>query len=157
MPNSYPLRRIRAERLNLERRAPPDLSRTKHLKHPESQELEEVIAFVIEARVRPGLDDPEEQEARKSQCPDHDQYGRYYIASIITSVDSSTEQSEECQDEEIGSSGEISDLVKFECPGDRKNSKLISDRDQECYGEVIRIENIDMTGADHLDPPSGPL
>lgn len=50
-----------------------------HLKDPESEESEEVIAYRVEAGVCAGFEDAEEKEGRESETPEDEEYGGYGI------------------------------------------------------------------------------
>lgn len=51
----------------------------KHLETPESEESEKVVAHRVEAGVRAGFEDAEEEECREADAPKHEEYGGYDI------------------------------------------------------------------------------
>jgi len=53
------------------------------LKHPETQEWEELVTFVVEAIVLASLDNSKQQKAGKPCAPEHYEKGSNNLASIV--------------------------------------------------------------------------
>lgn len=54
-----------------------------HLENPEAEEREELVALVIEAAVRAGLENAEEEEAGEAQRPGDEEQGGDDLAGCV--------------------------------------------------------------------------
>jgi hypothetical protein len=87
----------------------------KHLKHPESQKLEEVVSLVVESVVFAGLQDTEEEERGQSGAPQHDHDADDDVAGDEGAAEG---EGEDGEPDEVGAAHEVGQLVEFEGEGD---------------------------------------
>ena len=111
-----------------------------HLKDPEPEKLEEVIPLVVEAVVFARLDDPEEQEAGEARAPEHHEDADEDLARVVRAGEGEGEDGEE---DEVGPAGEVGELVEVEGPCYGEEGELVGDGDEEGYGEVVVVEDVD--------------
>ena len=112
-----------------------------HLKHPEAEEGEELVALVVEAVVGAGLDDAEEEEAGQARAPEHDEEG---VDDLARGVVAGEGEGDDGEDDEVGAAGEVGQLVELEGEGDAEEEELVGDRDEEGDGEVVVVEGVDF-------------
>lgn len=117
-----------------------------HLKDPESKERKELVALVIEAVVFPCLQDSEEQEARQTSGPEHDEYRGYDLPCIRRPGHG---KCDDCKPDEVRSAHEICQFVEFEGERYAEANELVCDCYEERDGEVVVVQHVDWSMGSH--------
>lgn len=74
------------------------------MEDPEAEEWKEFVALVVKAVVFAGLDDAEEEKARETEAPEHDEDGVDDLAGMMSATHS---QGKDGEEDEVGSSREV--------------------------------------------------
>jgi hypothetical protein len=97
-----------------------------HLEDPEAQKGPKLITLVVEPIVFSGLQDSEQEKAAQSCGPGHDKDGGDDIASLISV--SATCESENGENDKVGTTSEICELVELEAVSPREEEQLQTKR-----------------------------
>lgn len=76
-----------------------------HLKHPEAEKGEELVALVVEAVVLAGLEDAEEQEPGQAEAPEHDEEGGDDLPGVR--VRAGHGEGDDGEDDEVGAARKV--------------------------------------------------
>lgn len=118
-----------------------------HLEDPEAKEFEEIVALVVEAIIFARLQDPEEEKARQPCAPDHNEERADNVARDIAVF--APCQRDDGQDDEVGTPGEVGELVEFETERNGEEEQLVSYSDEPGDGEIIVVQHMDWTSHDY--------
>jgi hypothetical protein len=79
-----------------------------HLEDPETEELEEVVPFVVKAVIFPRLENAEEEEGGEAEAPDHYEEGDDDLARMVVAAEC---EGYDGENDEVGSAREICGLL----------------------------------------------
>ena len=105
----------------------------------EAQHRQDLSTLVIKAIVLSCLDDTEKKESSKTCSPEHDEYAVDDLTGIMSAIHGNRDDG---QEDKVGSTSYIVQLIGLESNRDSKENGLISKCDQETDGEIVIIENM---------------